>query len=374
LVARPSTDPGINGPTSLAAIRNADAALGLIEATLKSLRLYDNTNIIVAADHGFSTIVKTGSNSTSVKGAYSDVKSGELPPGFLAIDLYEDLNTPGSGLKLFDPDAAFRQVDWVHGIHPTRGNGLIGKDADHPDVVVAANGGSDLIYLPTEPPAWQRRDRSVTHSHSAADRQRDRALASRVVGSLLKHNYVSGIFINEERFGLLPGALSLSSIGLVGHAVTPKPDIVVNFASRIIPGCALGPTLCAEEFADTSLVEGQGMHGSFSRADTLNFMAARGPDFKTGFLDEFPSSNADVGMTIAKLLGLGLPSKGTLKGRVLTEALRTDAAEELPKASARTIQSKATAGGLETVLKIQILGEEIYFDAAGFPGRTVGLE
>jgi arylsulfatase A-like enzyme len=69
-----TVDPGINEPTSLAAIRNADFALALIEATLKHLRLYDDTNIVVAADHGFSTIVKTGTDSPSEKGVYKDVK------------------------------------------------------------------------------------------------------------------------------------------------------------------------------------------------------------------------------------------------------------------------------------------------------------
>ena len=44
------------------------------------------------------------------------------------------------------------------------------------------------------------------------------------------------------------------------------------------------------------------MHGNFSRADTNNFMAAIGPDFKKGFVDEAPVSNADVGKTIAHLL------------------------------------------------------------------------
>lgn len=34
------------------------------------------------------------------------------------------------------------------------------------------------------------------------------------------------------------------------------------------------------------------MHGSFSRAETMNFMAAIGPDFKNGFVDVAPVSTA----------------------------------------------------------------------------------
>ena len=316
-------NPGINGATSFAAIRNADSALGLIEATLRRLELYEDTNIIVAADHGFSTIVKTGTDSPSVRGAYKDIRSGELPLGFLAIDLYTDLRAADSSLKLFDPDAAYREVERAGGTHPLRGNGLIGVDADRPQVVVVANGGSDLIYLPSTPAVWQRSAQETRPVRSAAERKSDRRLADRIVSALLKHDYVSGVFVDTKRFGRIAGALSLEDIGLQGDAVTPHPDIVVNFTSKVIPGCRREATLCAGEVADTGLVEGQGMHGSFSRADTWNFMAARGPDFKREFIDQLPASNADIGMTMARLLGLDLAGNGTLKGRVLIEALRT---------------------------------------------------
>ena len=73
--------------------------------------------------------------------------------------------------------------------------------------------------------------------------------------------------------------------------MTPQPSIVVNFRS-FATGCA-EPATCGVEIADTGLQQGQGMHGSFSRADTQNFMAAVGPDFKAGFVDPAPVSNAD---------------------------------------------------------------------------------
>ena len=79
--------------------------------------------------------------------------------------------------------------------------------------------------------------------------------------------------------------------------------------------------LCTAEIADSGLQQGQGMHGSFSRADTYNFMAATGPDFKQGFVDQSPVSNADVGKTLANILKLDIPSKGKLAGRVLSEAM-----------------------------------------------------
>jgi hypothetical protein len=124
------------------------------------------------------------------------------------------------------------------------------------------------------------------------------------------------------------------------------------------------------EIADTGLQQGQGMHGSFSRADTMNFMAAIGPDFKEGFADEAPASNADVGRTLARILGLELPRKGRLVGRVLAEAMPGG---KMPRYAARTMRSRPAEGGLRTVLNYQVVGATRYFDAAGFAGRTVGL-
>ena len=54
-----SLTPGINGPTSLAAIRNADNNLAQIIAYVQSNpALANNTDVILTADHGFSTISK----------------------------------------------------------------------------------------------------------------------------------------------------------------------------------------------------------------------------------------------------------------------------------------------------------------------------
>jgi predicted AlkP superfamily pyrophosphatase or phosphodiesterase len=50
--------PGINGPTSLAAIRNADHDLAALLVALKTLGLTATTDVILTADHGFSTISK----------------------------------------------------------------------------------------------------------------------------------------------------------------------------------------------------------------------------------------------------------------------------------------------------------------------------
>jgi arylsulfatase A-like enzyme len=331
--------PGINGPTSLAAIKNADDNLAQLRKALDDLGLTSSTNIMIAADHGFSTISKQSKTSPSAKVSYDDTPKDFLPMGFLALDLARLLDLP-----LFDPNDQNARL--ASNVHPKAGNALLGQDPGKPDAVIATNGGSDLIYFPNA----------------------DKKLAGRTVKALLEQDYVSGLFV-DDRLGKFAGTLPMSQIALEGKAVTPKPSIVVSFRSYV-EGCD-EPTICSVEIADTVLRQGQGMHGSFGRGDTMNFMAAIGPDFKTGYIDSLPVSNADIGMTAVRLLGLRPASKGELIGRVMSEALPNGST---PKAFRGKLVSKAAANGLQTVVKYQRVSSQRYFDAAGFPGRTVGLE
>jgi hypothetical protein len=331
--------PGINGPTSLAGIKNADNNLAQLRKALDELGLSASTNIIISSDHGFSTISKESKTSPSAKVSYDDTPKDFLPMGFLALDLAKALDLP-----LFDPNDKNARV--ADNAHPKAGNGLLGNDPAKPDLVVATNGGSDLIYLPN----------------------RDKKLAGRTVKALLDQDYVSGLFV-DDKLGRFPGTLEMSQLGLKGKAVTPTPSIVVNFRSYTT-GCD-EPTNCAVEVSDTVLRQGQGMHGSFGRGDTMNFMAAIGPDFKAGYVDPLPVSNADIGMTIVQLMGLRTAGAGGLTGRVMSEALPNGI---IPKAANATITSKPAANGLQTVVKFQRVLSQRYFDVAGFPGRTVGLD
>jgi Type I phosphodiesterase / nucleotide pyrophosphatase len=330
--------PGINGPTSRAALKNADDNLKTIRQALDDLGLSASTDIVIAADHGFSTISKESTTSPAAAARYADVLPGSLPPGFLAIDIAKAL-----GLPLYDANNNNAQVG--DGTHPKAGNGLIGRDPAAPDVVVAANGGSDLIYLPT----------------------RDRALAARVVEALFAQDYVSGVFVDDD-LGPMSGTLPLSAINLKGSAKMPVPSIVVNFRS-FSTDCEQ-PVLCTVEVADTGLQQGQGMHGSFSRAETMNFMAAIGPSFKSGYADESPVSNADIGQTLVRLLGLKVPFQGSLMGRVIEEALPGGSD---PAVTTEILRAQPAPNGLATTLNYSQVGATRYFDAAGFPGRTVGL-
>lgn len=330
--------PGINGPSSLAAIRNADDNLAALLAALREQGLDGDTDVMLTADHGFSTISKESASSFAATQSYANVPPGLLPQGFVALDLAHALDMP-----LFDPDA--KNARLAPSTFPNRGNGLIGADPAHPDIVVAANGGSDLIYLPNG----------------------DKALAARVVAALAAQDYVSGLFV-DDALGPVPGTLPLSAIALKGTAVTPVPAIAVNFRT-FSTGCA-DPMTCGAEIADTGLQQGQGMHGSFSRADTSIVMGAMGPSFRQGFTDPAPASNADVGKTLAHLLGLEIPNHGTLVGRVLTETMPDGALSEIQHG---TLRSEPDAAGRVTIVPTQAVGATRYFDAAGYPGRTLGL-
>jgi arylsulfatase A-like enzyme len=389
---------GINGPTSKKGVADADANLKQIIDYLKATpdpanpgkTLYDNTDIFVTADHGFSTISKqavgvtfdtagnpTYTNTTSYAASLNyyttdattgaktpTVHAGFLPSGFVAIDLAHDL-----GSTLYDPNKPtatvttsninniqYTAVDPTKGELTTSGNGVIGGSGKvvngvidaGTQVVVAANGGSDLLYVPSNDPA----------------------LVKQIVSFLAKKDYISGIF-TDDKFGDVPGALKLSTIGLEGTAELPTPSIVINFKTFSTNPNDPNDPQAQVEVADTTLQQGQGMHGSFGRGDTFNNMLAIGPDFKSGYVDSAPVSNADVVPTLASILGWTLPSVGTLNGRVVSEALVNGPSSVASNSSTLTSTS---VDGKSTILNFQNVGNVPYFDAAGFAGGTDGLK
>jgi arylsulfatase A-like enzyme len=356
--------PGINGPTSRAAIANADANLKqLLDYVAADPALSAATDVFVTSDHGFATISRheidaaghaTNSYSSGFLYVGSDGKPeappGWLPVGFLAIDLAHAL-----GLPLFDPDTLiavdgstrYAPVDPTKPPtgdlrqHPAAGDGLLGgtgilKDPIDAKVIVTASGGTDLIYVA----------------------RHDRATARKIVEFLSHQDYVGALFV-DPALGDIPGALPMSAVGLAGSSPMPRPSIVVGFRSFLLKK---GDLLSAVQVSDTPLQEGQGMHGGFGRDSTFNNMAAIGPDFKRGFTDSLPVSNADIAPTLAQILGLRLPRVGKLRGRVLTEAL-PEGADAAPVRHAFTISGR-TPAGMTTVLFYQELDGHRYFDTA----------
>lgn len=341
--------PGINGPTSKAAVRDADDTLARILGAIEGdPELSATTDLFVTSDHGFSTASRReidaeghGSASPAVKRQAADVRPGDLPPGFVAIDVAAHL-----AMQLCDPDRIAIGVDGQSGYapiradeHPVMGNGFIAPScvARRPSdgkVIVAANGGSDLIYVP--------RGSGPTIADLAT--------------FLLAQDYVDGVFTDRA----VPGALALRDINLWGSALTPRPALVVALKSWALD--PQDPLRTQIVVADNSLQEGQGMHGSFGRADVRNTMIAVGPDFKKGFVDSAPAGNADIAPTLARILGLTLPSRGRLRGRVLAEAL-ADGPATTPSTCGEAV-SRPSKGGIRTALHFQTAAGVRYLDTA----------
>ena len=79
-------------------------------------------------------------------------------------------------------------------------------------------------------------------------------------------------------------------------------------------------------------------------------------------------------------LGLSLPFEVDVELTVdLATAGESDSLDDtvdysaVAEAVSRVVTSEPAPNGLSTVINMQMVGNTRYFDAAGFPGRTVGL-
>ena len=153
----------------------------------------------------------------------------------------------------------------------------------------------------------------------------------------------------------------MSDIDLRGGATTPKPAVVVNFKS--FPLDPQNPVMTGIIVGGTRQ-KGQGDHGSLARANTFNNMAAIGPDFKKGFVDQAPVGNADLQPTLAHVLRMKIPSLGRLRGRVLSEALA--GGPPSVRFMREVARSRPAPSGESTVLMYQRVGNHRYLDEACF--------
>lgn len=113
------------------------------------------------------------------------------------------------------------------------------------------------------------------------------------------------------------------------------------------------------------------MHGGFGREQTWNNMAAIGPDFKKNFIDPFPVGNVDIVPTLAHILSIDMPSTGSLRGRVTSEALAGNDAgahsgADAAKPEAKVQISSPAANGFRTILEYQEAHGVRYLDRACF--------
>ncbi len=360
--------PGINGATSKLALRNADHDLKeLLDWLNAHPAVKAVTDVVVTSDHGFATITRreiaADGKVTTEPSAQLEYEvgprerpepKGTLPTGFLAIDLgiREHLRVFDAGRRAEAGSSVYRElaVGGERSQHPEMGSALLSSapvqrlDGADAQLIVAANGGSDLIYAPGK----------------------DATLVRRTVEVLGQLDYVGGIFADESFCGgqamtACPGALPLSAVGLVGSSKLPRPAITVAFK---VFYARPGDLQSALQISDTSLQEGQGMHGGFGRDSTWNNMAAIGPDFKARYVDEAPVGNIDIVPTLAKVLGLEIPAVGSLRGRIAGEALK--GGTTVKPEEGKVMVSPPSAGGRGTVMEYQEMDGVRYYDRACF--------
>ncbi|SNZ14742.1 alkaline phosphatase family protein [Hydrogenobacter hydrogenophilus] len=303
---------GVGNPNYRSAMRCMDNLLGMLLNKLKELGIDNNTDIIIVSDHGHSNVsgplnlfplrsignAQVGAPDPNGYSVSGDVRLADLltRAGFKAYDgngcSYDPVM---SGIKADGTTVYQTQVDpdgsvcGKPGQKYTTPSYKVPQNLPPDAIVIASNGGSEYIYVPSRNPD----------------------LVRKVVLFLQSREEFGAIFV-DDRYGKIPGTLPMSMVRLENTAKR-NPDIIVSYdydENAVIQGFR------GIEFE--SMFNLRGMHGSFSPIDVRNTLIAYGPDFKKGFRDKLPTGNVDVAPTVARILGISLLDAD---GRPLVEAL-----------------------------------------------------
>ncbi|MFZ1888087.1 MAG: alkaline phosphatase family protein [Candidatus Binataceae bacterium] len=348
---------GLGTLPALEALTLADDDLATVRAAVQQTGVADRSDMMVVSDHGFATIrVRV----------------------FLAALLVS------AGLK---------------------------KSIDSTDVIVADNGGSDMIYLSrddfstrsalsdrlqkivnfAEAQEWCGPifSREVAPSAAASERSRRGRYASAATAAY--RGWIDGTFaqpalglFNAERspdliisFAEAADALNRGFTGSDAPAFAlgqKGQQSVPNHSSplvRPVPGLVYSDTGPGDRWTT-----GMGMHGAAGAREIHNFGAAIGPDFKRVFLDQNPTGNVDVAPTISRVLGLMInagPGGAYPTGRALTEALSGESSYA-GASHAFTMTTDLMLQGVEaiTTLRLTRLGDRIYLDDSSVDRKPLG--
>ena len=344
---------GLGTLPAMEALSLCDNNLSRVRAAIDALGIADKTDVIVVSDHGFATIK-------------------------FRIVLSEMLVSAG-----------------------------IKKSHDSTDVIVAPNGGADLVYLsPTDFPTLESR----------------RAVLQKIVNFAEAQEWCGPIFSREPAtapdqpirgrrrrapkpyLGWIDGTFSQRVVGLYNQA--RSPDLVISFREEPDadnkhltgpenPAFLIGeigqvstPNKSADlvhpvkgvVYADTgtskTFTTGMGMHGAAGEREIHNFCAASGPDFRRGFVDFNPTANTDVAPTITQILGT-LPNVGpgavAPAGRPMAEAL-TDGRHGAGGSHTQTMTADLMLQGVEamTTIRVSWIGDEPYLDSSTVEHKPLG--
>jgi len=153
------------------------------------------------------------------------------------------------------------------------------------------------------------------------------------------------------------GTFPLEQVGI--STTNGAPDVLISLRWTAEPNEFGAPGLFVAEGGK----KGKGSHASLSAFDMRNTLVAAGPDFKSGFIDELPSGNADLAPTILHILDIPQPASSPMDGRVLEEALVGTTPSGLAPAT-KTIETHRDLGLFEwhQYLKITQCAGRTYFD------------
>jgi arylsulfatase A-like enzyme len=325
---------------SIDATRMNDEILGKVVDKIRQLGWSQTTDIIITQDHNHSTVsgnlsefplrkITDGSVSAPDSSGYSVsgfVRTAELltRDGIKAYDGAGCRDVPtlsgilSDGTQLHtsknDPDGSVCGRPQTY----TSPSFIAPKPLPPGSVVVAANAGSDYLFVP--------------------DRNPDTVKAA--VVSLQSRMQFGAIFVSDK-YGDVPGTLPMSLINTENAVGGRSPDIIVSFSfdeNAIVAG--------RRGTGYASSINRRGDHGSFSPTDVHISLIAHGPDFKSGLFDPLPTANVDLAPTVARILNLTMPD---VQGRVLEEAL-----EGGPPVTSYSVSSKMRQSSKRTGLTVKL--------------------
>ena len=334
---------------SIDATRMNDEILGRVVAKLRQLGWDKSTDIIITQDHNHSTV--SGDLAHYPLRAIVDGVVGERDPHGYSVSGFvrtAELLTR-DGLKAYDgagcrdiPILSGITVDGTH-LYPgnkdqhgnvcgrpqryTSPNFVVPKPLPAGAIVVAANAGSDYLFVP---------DRNID-------------TIKRAVVGLQSRVQFGAIFVSDK-YGEILGTLPMSIIKAENSASRRGPDIIVSFSydENVAVAGKSGVSYA-------SSVNRRGDHGSFSPTDTHISLMAIGPSFKSRFYDTLPTANVDVAPTVGRILRFSMPA---VQGRVLEEAMHGG-----PPVTEYTVVNKnhrsSTKSGLTVKLPTDLDGQSI---------------
>jgi arylsulfatase A-like enzyme len=339
---------------SIDATRMNDEILGRIVAKLRELGWENSTDIIITQDHNHSTV--SGDISHYPLRAIVDHAVGAPDPHGYAVSGFvrtAELLTR-DGLNAYD-GASCRNIPTLSGItangtplypvkddrdgevcgrpqnYTSRGY-VVPKPVPADAVVVAANAGSDYLFVP---------------DHNTE-------VVKAAVASLQSRLQFGAIFVSD-RYGEIAGTLPMSLIKTENSG--RAPDVIVSFSYDETTAVAGKPGV-----SYASSVNRRGDHGSFSPTDVRISLMARGPHFRPGLRDPLPSANVDIAPTVARILGF---SMSNAQGRVLEEALR-DGPRITEYAVVNQTHRSSTKAGLSVKLPTDLDGRGVNANVSAF--------